>query len=201
MSLVSNQIKVTVAVFVLFIHLKLQEKMKPYKRQIYNTVEYREAVSSMLSLYGGMLFIREDVASGTKMVVVIFLLFINIYFFALWAYLFLTALETTKFKFLSKLKVVLVPFICMRRNTVDSLNIDPQLTEPNSVSTDQAVEVKKPGSAKLQGVAPGKNITDVASEEEKEDPGFHDKNIGSLIGEKSYYKSNDMSSTRNGLLN
>ena len=53
-------IKALMGSSILFITSIVQAREKPYKIKIITSLEHREMISSMLTLYGGLIFVQED---------------------------------------------------------------------------------------------------------------------------------------------
>lgn len=80
--------KTFVATLTLAIILRQQEQIQPYKIKIMNEVEFRESTASIVTLFGGMFFILEDLPGIIKVILVIVIFVCNIWFYSLWLHLF-----------------------------------------------------------------------------------------------------------------
>ena len=72
------------AIIIILSLIRIGDKLRPYKLKIYNTLQFREAVTSVLTLYGGMFFIDADSSVGVVILVMVIIFLINVWFFQLW---------------------------------------------------------------------------------------------------------------------
>ena len=80
--------KTFVATLTLAIILRQQEQIQPYKIKIMNEVEFRESTASIVTLFGGMFFILEDLPGVIKVLLVIVIFATNLWFYSLWIHMF-----------------------------------------------------------------------------------------------------------------
>jgi hypothetical protein len=80
--------KTFVATLTLAIILRQQEQIQPYKIKIMNEVEFRESTASIVTLFGGMFFILEDLPGIIKVLLVIVIFACNLWFYSLWIHMF-----------------------------------------------------------------------------------------------------------------
>ena len=66
-----------------------------------NEVEFRESTTSIITLFGGMFFILEDLPNAIRVILVIIIFITNIWFFTLWLHLFLRDNRFAVLRFLS----------------------------------------------------------------------------------------------------
>ena len=93
--------KTFVATLTLAIILRQQEQIKPYKIKIMNEVEFRESTTSIITLFGGMFFILEDLPNVIRILLVVIIFLTNIWFFTLWLHLFFRDSKFTVLRFLA----------------------------------------------------------------------------------------------------
>jgi hypothetical protein len=65
-------IKALLGSFVLFTCSIIQIRLKPYKIDVVTVLEHREMISSILTLYGGLIFVQEDQSLQFLHVVIFF---------------------------------------------------------------------------------------------------------------------------------
>ena len=80
--------KTFVATLTLAIILRQQEQIQPYKIKIMNECEFRESTASIVTLFGGMFFILEDLPGAIKVILVLVIFACNLWFYSLWIHLF-----------------------------------------------------------------------------------------------------------------
>jgi hypothetical protein len=80
--------KTFVATLTLAIILRQQEQIQPYKVKVFNECEFRESITSIVTLFGGMFFILEDLPAFIKVLLVLVIFLCNLLFYALWIHLY-----------------------------------------------------------------------------------------------------------------
>lgn len=93
--------KTFVATLTLAIILRQQEQIQPYKIKIMNEAEFRESTTSIVTLFGGMFFILEDLPGAIKVLLVIVIFACNIWFYSLWLHLFFKRSRFTSIRLLA----------------------------------------------------------------------------------------------------
>jgi hypothetical protein len=86
--------KALFAVTILIIVNRIENVLKPYKLQIFNELETREIFASIITLYAGILFLREE--SDTKIFSIfafILIVYLNWRFYILWKFAIAKILE------------------------------------------------------------------------------------------------------------
>ena len=114
--------KALFGVFVLFMVSLLQARLKPFKINIISTlgklnnlksIEHREMVSSLLTLYGGLIFAQEPKQLPGLSIAFFFLIICaNIRFLVLWAFCASTVYK--KYKFVATLGRWIKKAFCLR---------------------------------------------------------------------------------------
>ena len=84
LSTAKPQTRALLAIITIVALIRIGDKIKPYKLKIFNTLQSREAMTSVLTLYGGMFFIDSDSSLGVVILVMVIIFLINIWFFQLW---------------------------------------------------------------------------------------------------------------------
>lgn len=108
--------KTFVATLILTAVLRYQESVKPYKIKIMNDVEFRESTSSIITLFGGIIFIVEDLAIFPKVLLCIGLLVSNLWFYTLWLHVFF---KNSKYTALRGLALFLGKLSCLSKEYWD----------------------------------------------------------------------------------
>ena len=80
--------KTFVATLTLAIILRQQEQIQPYLIKIMNEVEFRESTASIVTLFGGMFFILQNLPGVIKILLVIVIFATNLWFYSLWLHMF-----------------------------------------------------------------------------------------------------------------
>jgi len=93
--------KTFVATLTLAIILRQQEQIQPYKIKIMNEVEFRESTTSIVTLFGGMFFILENLPTAIQVLLVIVIFVCNIWFYSLWIHLFFKRSRFTSIRLLA----------------------------------------------------------------------------------------------------
>jgi hypothetical protein len=88
--------KTFVATLTLAIILRQQEQIQPYKVKVNNECEFRESTASIVTLFGGMFFILEDLPGIIRIVLVLVIFACNLWFYSLWIHLFF---KNSRFQF------------------------------------------------------------------------------------------------------
>ena len=90
-----NIVKALIGVFILFVWSMAQFRLKPFKIGIISTlgnivylihIEHREMLSTMITLYGGLIFVQGNQLSGLSIGFFVLIVFINLRFILLWTY-------------------------------------------------------------------------------------------------------------------
>ena len=90
-----NIVKALIGVFILFVWSMAQYRLKPFKIGIISTlgniidlihIEHREMLSTMITLYGGLIFVQGNQLSGLSIGFFVLIVFINLRFILLWVY-------------------------------------------------------------------------------------------------------------------
>jgi hypothetical protein len=92
LALYPDYIKAIYAMLVLSIIFKAQEVIQPYEIPVFNWIEQREQIASIVTFYAGLYFVKADVSEAFKYSIITIVFFINIWFWVLWAYVALTQL-------------------------------------------------------------------------------------------------------------
>ena len=93
--------KTFVATLTLAIILRQQEQVKPYKIKIMNECEFRESTTSIITLFGGMFFILEDLPNVVRIILVVAIFGCNAWFYSLWLHLFFRESRFSAMRFFS----------------------------------------------------------------------------------------------------
>ena len=122
--------KTFVATLTLAIILRQQEQIKPYKIKIMNEVEFRESTTSIITLFGGMFFILDDLPQVIKITLVVVIFAANIWFFTLWLHMFFRDSRFSTLRFLALFfgKISLLGKDYWEKEVVQSLKTDRGLT-------------------------------------------------------------------------
>ena len=74
--------RIMLAIIFLLCFLRLQLRLKPYKKQLHNDLEQREILCSLITLYSGIYFNSGSLAFWMDIVLILFLTVVNYYFFS-----------------------------------------------------------------------------------------------------------------------
>ena len=72
------------ALVVLVLTLNIQECVRPYRKAVFNSIEYREITASLATIYGGLMFLEQTSAFVT-ITVFVCIIATNVWFYLLWA--------------------------------------------------------------------------------------------------------------------
>ena len=99
--------KALIGVLVLFICALLQARLNPFKIKLIsrlgkiipdNTIEHREMLASLLTLYGGLIFAQADSKlESLSIAFYVVIIFVNIRFIVLWIFCMLTVFKSRKY--------------------------------------------------------------------------------------------------------
>ena len=121
LALYPDYIKAIYAMLVLAIIFKLQETLQPYEIPVFNWIEQREQIASIITFYAGLYFVKADVSVGFKYIIITIVICINVWFWVLWSYV---ALTTFKYKITIRICKVLRRLVCRKINDEDLLPVD-----------------------------------------------------------------------------
>lgn len=60
--------------------------LKPYKEEIINTLEYREITTSVVTFFGSLFFVSEDMQDTVRLAFLALIIVFNIWFLSLWVF-------------------------------------------------------------------------------------------------------------------
>ena len=89
-----------VILLVLFVVMRLQFKIKPYKNPLINELEQREIRSTVVTFFATFFFVHPEIHDWVKQAAFTMIMAAIFYFFVLWLYCFLSF---SNHKFLNKL--------------------------------------------------------------------------------------------------
>ena len=73
--------------FIMFTCSILQGRLRPYKIEVISDLEHREMISSILVLYGGLIFVQENSElEFLQIVIFIIIIIMNLRFWLLWGF-------------------------------------------------------------------------------------------------------------------
>ena len=78
------EMKALIALLVIIIILRLAGNIRPYKNDILNEIESREILTSAATIFGGTLFLNEETPDSVKLLLFIFIVFANFWFYTIW---------------------------------------------------------------------------------------------------------------------
>lgn len=95
-----------------------------------NEAEFRESTTSIITLFGGMFFILTDLPTAIKVILVIIIFIVNVWFFTLWLHVFF---RDSRFAVLRFFALFLGKVSCLgkeywKKEVVQSLKTDKGLT-------------------------------------------------------------------------
>jgi len=95
-----------------------------------NECEFRESTTSIITLFGGMFFILSDLPETLKIILVIIIFIVNIWFFTLWIHIFLRDSRWAVLRFLSLFlgKITCLGKEYWKKEVVPSLKTDKGLS-------------------------------------------------------------------------
>lgn len=88
LNLYSNIFKALLSLMILFIFLRMQVKLQPYKKPLINELEHREFMTTIGTFFGALFFVNKEISSEVTMIVFLAILLINVWFLLLWLYCF-----------------------------------------------------------------------------------------------------------------
>lgn len=86
LALYPDYIKAIYAMLILAVIFKLQEILQPYEIPIFNYIEQREQIASIVTFYAGLYFVKADVSEAFKYIIIIIVFCVNLWFFTLWGF-------------------------------------------------------------------------------------------------------------------
>lgn len=95
--------KAMITLLILAIIMRVQQYLKPYKDELINILEYREITTSVVTFFGSLLFVSEDVSEPVRICTLTVILICNAWFFSLWSY---CAMMQFNYKFLHRLAIL-----------------------------------------------------------------------------------------------
>lgn len=98
--------KATAGIGFLIFFWRLQLFLKPFKLEVFNQLEEREMLTSVSTLYAGILFLQPDASASIQFITFSFIILTNFYFFSFFGLVFLTTFQT-KIRALVWLKIFL----------------------------------------------------------------------------------------------
>eukprot|EP00347_Sterkiella_histriomuscorum_P014799 403359479 len=135
LSLYPDYIKAIYAMLMLAIIFKMQEILQPYEIPVFNWIEQREQIASIVTFYAGLYFVKADVSEAFKYIIIIIVFFVNAWFLVLWSFV---AVNTFKWKFTKKVAHILRKIICKKLKESDLKPVDQEalgLSGNTSVNT------------------------------------------------------------------
>eukprot|EP00347_Sterkiella_histriomuscorum_P018797 403344138 len=113
--------KALVTLLVLIIILGIQNRITPYKNPLINTLEKREIQCSIVTFFGALYFLSEDLSPFIKIVVFLVIILYIIWFFVLWLY---CLLYCQKSPFLRKIAQFIRCLTLLPISETENLNLD-----------------------------------------------------------------------------
>ena len=83
----SMSMKFLVAGFVLIIFVRLQDYLKPYKDDAYNSVEILGTSTGIITIGSGLIYSQNNTNDSLDLIVLVIVIVFNSYFFMQWIYL------------------------------------------------------------------------------------------------------------------
>ena len=116
LALYPDYIKAIYAMLMLSIIFKLQETLQPYEIPVFNFIEQREQIASVVTFYAGLYFVKADVSESFKYVIIGAVFFVNAWFLVLWVYV---ALTTFKWRWTQRIAMLLKRIVCKKISEQD----------------------------------------------------------------------------------
>ncbi len=111
LALYPDYIKAIYAMMILFVIFKIQESLLPYEIPVFNVIEQREQIASVITFYGGLYFVKADISPIVKYLIISLVFLANFWFLILWSYV---CLKQFKYTIAKKVAKLLRKIICMR---------------------------------------------------------------------------------------
>ena len=92
--------KVMLCLMLLFITLRLQTQLNPYKNDLINILERREILTSLATYFGALYYVSDEISEEIKLIIMIAMLLINMWFFTYMIHLYL---DSSKYRFIQRI--------------------------------------------------------------------------------------------------
>ncbi|CDW83870.1 UNKNOWN [Stylonychia lemnae] len=112
LNLYPNIFKALISLIVLAAYLSLQEKLNPYKNPVFNNLERRELITSLITFFGALFFVSSEISDLIQLVVFIVIVLANFWFILLAVY---CLLSTIKYPITRKLSIAMGKIILTDR--------------------------------------------------------------------------------------
>ncbi|CDW76658.1 UNKNOWN [Stylonychia lemnae] len=108
LNLYSNTFKALLSLIVLTGFKRIQKNLKPYKNPLFNNLEEREMMIQIITFFGALFFISDEISDSIQLVVFIIIVLANGWFIALCIYCIVT---NVKYHFFQRVSQILAPFV------------------------------------------------------------------------------------------
>lgn len=100
LNLFVSNFKALLALLILTVLMRIQYRLKPYKNPIFNLLEQREQLASVVTFFGALFFINTDISLQVQMTAFILIMLFNFWFIFT---LFMCFLMTLKYEIAAKI--------------------------------------------------------------------------------------------------
>jgi len=137
--LLNNTLKIVISSFILIISVRIQNKIKPYKKEAFNGLEMRAINICIITILSNLIFTEEMELIEIRALTLIIVILLNLNFLLNWLYYLLKSMKS-EIKFITRATYILGILLRMKRNKESQEEWALNVNSPNIDQSDKEIK-------------------------------------------------------------